>query len=276
MKIRIYCKLGGGIWESGSMKSYWWGSLRSPSVQFLGALCPVSPWPGLFPHLHIQGSYEGRGRRKRAECGPTVWLGGLWEAATHSHLHLMIWLTGDPSWQGRRHREYVVCVQAIVCPTESRASIPNKEETNHVLHSHGFQGGINYSLWSSRYTDICCLLSDLIIIILHISLLTLFLMNGEIWVGQVKVLDWSKKKKASSNPKACIYFKINNSLYLDVVPNIIKNTVFDKRKIAKICCSSFCFPKVNPQLQVCLGLFKWGAVSEARGWSASLVCCGFP
>lgn len=163
------------------------------SVSWSTVPCEPLTWP--FPTSPHSGQLWGRGRRKRAECGPAVWLGGLWEAATHSHLHLMIWLTGDPSWQGRRHREYVVCVQAIVCPTESRASIPNKEETNHVLHSHGFQGGINYSLWSSRYTDICCLLSDLIIIILHISLLTLFLMNGEIWVGQVKVLDWSKKKK---------------------------------------------------------------------------------
>lgn len=34
-------------------------------------------------------------------------------------------------------------------------------------------------------------------------------MDGEIWVGQVKVLDPSKKKKkACSNPKACIHFKI--------------------------------------------------------------------
>lgn len=67
--------------------------------------------------------------------------------------------------------------------------------------------------------------------------------NGEIWVGQVKVLDWSKKKKACSNPKVCIHFKINNSSYLDVVPKIIKNTVFDKRKIAKFAVLRFVFPR---------------------------------
>lgn len=66
-------------------------------------------------------------------------------------------------------------------------------------------------------------------------------------VGQVKVLDWLKKK-ACSNPKVFIHFKINNSSYLDVVPKIIKNTVFDKRKIAKFAALRFVFlkePKVT-------------------------------
>ena len=126
---------GGAIWESGSMKSCRWGSSRSTSVQV-----PVSPWPGpSSPHL---GQLWRQGPEEKgrvwARCMVRWFVGSCYTFSFISHWP--IWLTGDLSWQGRRHREYVVCVQAIVCPTEGRASIPNKEGTNHVLHSHGFQG----------------------------------------------------------------------------------------------------------------------------------------
>lgn len=127
-------------------------------------------------------------------------------------------------------------------------------------------GGINYSLWNSRYTDIC-LIFDLIIIIISYQSF-----NISWWMvkfGYFRLVKKKKKKPAPILKHVYIHFKINNSSYLDVVPKIVKNTVFDERQIAKICCSLFCFPKVNPQLQVFLGLFKWGAVSEARGWKAS-------
>lgn len=166
MKIRIYCKLGGGIWESGSMKSYWWGSSRSPSVQFLGALCPVSPWPGLFPHLHIQGSYEGRGRRKRAECWAHCmvrWFVGScysFSSTSHDMAYRGSQLTGKET-----QRIYGLCTGHHMPHREP--GFYSKQRRNKSCSTQSWiPGGINYSLWSSRYTDICCLLSDLIIIIL--------------------------------------------------------------------------------------------------------------
>ena len=73
--------------------------------------CEPLTWPFFSTSPHL-GQLWRQGQEEKgrvwAHCMVRWFVGSCYSLSFTSHWP--IWLTWDPSWQGRRHREYVVCI----------------------------------------------------------------------------------------------------------------------------------------------------------------------
>ena len=152
MKIRMYCKLG--VWKMGFLE------VANCSGSWSPVPCELLTWP-LFSTSPHSGQLWRQGlEEKGAECGPAVWSGGLWEAATHVHLHLIgrYGLQATPAGrEGDTENMWSVYGTSYV---PLRAGLLFQTRKNKSCSTQSW-----IPLWNRRYADICCLLLDLIIII---------------------------------------------------------------------------------------------------------------
>ena len=139
MKIRMYCKLG--VWKYEVIVTGFL-EVAKCSDSWSTVPCEHLTWALFSTYPHSGQLWRLRLEEKGAECGPAVWSGGLWEAATHAHLHLIGRYGLQVIPAGREgDTENMWSIYRTSC-VPLRAGLLFQTRINHVLHSHGLLCGI--------------------------------------------------------------------------------------------------------------------------------------